>query len=85
MIKGEIIFSNLRLGQQYLLIDINKIFRQKWLVKMSKFVWRKKNKNNLQLISSHLSVPPFSTLKNLTPYNFTPYFLLPYQYSIATF
>ena len=35
------IFSNLSSGQQYLSNDIKK-FRQKWLDKKSKFVWRKK-------------------------------------------
>ena len=35
-------------GQQYLLNDIKKI-RQKWLVKKSKFVWRKKNPPRAQI------------------------------------
>ena len=48
MITGKNIFSNLSLGQQYLLNDIKK-FRQKWLVKKSKFVWRKKNPPRAQI------------------------------------
>ena len=47
------IFSNLSSGQQYLLNDI-KNFRQKWLVKKSKFVWRKKKptpSTNISLLS----------------------------------
>ena len=42
------IFSNLSSGQQYLLNDIKK-FRQKRLVKKSKFVWRKKNPPRAQI------------------------------------
>ena len=42
------IFSNLSSGQQYFLNDIKK-FRQKWLVKKSKFVWRKKNPPRAQI------------------------------------
>ena len=42
------IFSNLSSGQHYLLNDIKK-FRQKWLVKKSKFVRRKKNPPRAQI------------------------------------
>ena len=42
------IFSNLSSRQQYLSNDIKK-FRQKWLVKKSKFVWRKKNPPRAQI------------------------------------
>ena len=42
MITAEMFFfSTLSSGQQYLWNDI-KNFRQKWLVKKSKIVWRKK-------------------------------------------
>ena len=47
------IFSNLSSGQQYFLNDIKR-FRQKWLVKKSKFVWRKKKptpSTNIPLLS----------------------------------
>ena len=42
------IFLNLSSGQQYLSNDIKK-FHQKWLVKKSKFVWRKKNPHRAQI------------------------------------
>ena len=45
---GWNIFSNLSSGQQYLLND-KKRFRQKWLVKKSKLVWRKRNPPRAQI------------------------------------
>ena len=42
------IFSNLSSGRQYFSNDVKK-FRQKWLVKKSKFVWRKKNPPRAQI------------------------------------
>ena len=52
MITGGKLFSNLSSGQQYLLIAKKK-FCQKWLVKKSKFFWRKKPtpSTNIPLIS----------------------------------
>ena len=46
------IFSNVSSGQQYFSKDIKK-FRQKWLIKKSKFVWRKKPtlSTNIPLLS----------------------------------
>ena len=53
----------IRPWQQYLSNDINK-FRQKWLVKKSKFVWRKKNPHRAQIFR-YFRIKSLNNKKNI--------------------
>ena len=47
-----------------------------------KLTWRKKK---IEMRGSSIEGFPFSTLNNLAPYNFTPYFLLRWQFNVTTY
>ena len=76
------IFSNLSSGQQWLLNDLKK-FRQKWLVKKSKFVWRKKthpeHKYSVTFVSKVGTIKPATTFLRYDPF-FQVNFFLPVHY-----